>query len=665
MKKFIFLTIAILLSASPIKAQTTAGTKFWVTFGSISGTSMTPSTVDYFDFRIRVVGGDVPTSGIIYFTNLETSIPFDIDPYEIYTYVLGNTEKYAVYNTSTGITDKSIRITASNPVSVFAFKKYGSTYSDATNILPVTALGTEYYAISRNIYNLDRDAYAVVATQDNTLLYHNETPIPILNAGDVYYRTSDDITGDHITSNNPVAFSAQCKLTAVPGGINDVLFQELAPVNTWGNTFFVPVTAGGNGTEYVRIVVAYNNTDIEQFGGTILTNAGGQPTLTNLQAGQFVDLEISLSNNGCFISASKSVEVCAFMRSQGTSNLSGSCSQVWIPAIDQSISKVLMAPFQHPMYQSHYALIVSSTAMSNTTMVSIGGAMPIPLSNGIWYSHSKGMSFYNFPLTDHAATYTFFNQEGLIVFGYGLGVSGYYGSYYYLAGSAMRDLDAAFYANDIHFQDLKDTAFCAGAVEFRAEIEGELHPDAGSLKWYVDGVEETSAEDLLEWNRYFAAGAYEITMEVHYETGETVSKTATLQIAACNYSAAFYANDVYYADLADMLFCVKDITVTTTIEGVSAMTSLKWYINDVLIPALEGEQTWDHFFGANNYVIKMEITFKNGETQIYEGALSIGSIINIAPITPDGGDTNINGGTPNTGGCFKVGSKIYFNATPK
>jgi hypothetical protein len=41
----------------------------------------------------------------------------------------------------------------------------------------------------------------------------------------------------------------------------------------------------------------------------------------------------------------------------------------------------------------------------------------------------------------------------------------------------MRDLDAAFYANDIHFQDLKDNYFCDSLVNFRAEIEG-LHQTA-------------------------------------------------------------------------------------------------------------------------------------------------------------------------------------------
>jgi len=335
-----------------------------------------------------------------------------------------------------------------------------------------------------------------------------------------------------------------------------------------------------------------------------------------------------------------------------------------MPSIEQFISEVVIAPF-YPTgttsLNAHYAIVVTSTATKNDTKVSIGGAPFVNLSGGTWYDNANvEYSFYIMPMTNNS--YRFINSQGFLIMGYG---TGNIESYYYLAGSAMRDLDAAFYANDIHFQDLKDTAFCAGAVEFRAEIEGELHPDAGSLKWYVDGVEEVLAQDHLEWDRYFPAGEYEITMEVHYETGETVSKTATLQIASCSYSAAFYANDVYYADLADTLFCVKKIEFTTEIENVGAMTSLNWYINGTLNPALHDRQTWTRSFGADNYVITMEVCYNNGEPQTYDGDLNIGAQIDIVPVSSDGGETNINGGAPNSGGCFKVGSTLYFNATPK
>lgn len=91
-------------------------------------------------------------------------------------------------------------------------------------------------------------------------------------------------------------------------------------------------------------------------------------------------------------------------------------------------------------------------------------------------------------------------------------------------------LEAAFYANNIHYQDLKDTTFCANEINFRAEIEGELHPNAGHLKWYINGVEEISARDHVTWSKPFTAGEYEIKMWVRFANNETTSLQIILSI---------------------------------------------------------------------------------------------------------------------------------------
>jgi len=87
------ITIAFWIqSISLLQAQTTEGKEFWVTFGNIVNIVNMPmhsGNIDYYDMRIRIVGGNERTSGTIYFTNLNTTIPFDIEPYEIYTYYFG------------------------------------------------------------------------------------------------------------------------------------------------------------------------------------------------------------------------------------------------------------------------------------------------------------------------------------------------------------------------------------------------------------------------------------------------------------------------------------------------------------------------------------------------------------------------------------------------
>jgi len=74
-----------------------------------------------------------------------------------------------------------------------------------------------------------------------------------------------------------------------------------------------------------------------------------------------------------------------------------------------------------------------------------------------------------------------------------------------------------------------DTIFCAKNVDFHAEIEG-LSPDPGSLKWFIDGVEETDAQDMLDWSKEFETGVYEIKMEVVYANNTTATITGTLKV---------------------------------------------------------------------------------------------------------------------------------------
>jgi len=524
MKKFFYFIMVALLSASSIKAQTTSGTEFWLTFGRVL--SYPPSQITSLDMQIRIASGNASTTVTIYFTNLADDPPvsFSVNAYEVYTYPLTLAQKNAVYNfTSGAVTDHSIHIISNpEPVSVYAFSGTGSFY-DATNVLPVTALGIEYYHCSYtcNTYVNLMDAYVVVATEDNTNLYHDGTlltPTP-LNTGQVYYRASiDDMTGSLITANNPVAFFAVHQGTKIPAVENSTymanLMQQLAPVRTWDRTFFVPVTVVEE--EIVRIVASQDNTTIEQDGGVLKYSSSGNYTI---DAGQYIELDIG--STGCFIEADKPVGVCSYMKDKcGFGD--PFCSfpaQTWIPGIKQTISYALTATFNTLFTQTmvHHALIVSPTAAKKNTTVSIGGSPPEPLDDVNWIDNATAeMSFYSMPITSSTASYLFSNQQGIIVLGYGVGMVGSIRSYYYLAGSAMRDLDANFYANDVYHGEMADHLFCEHDIDFVANIKG-IHPDAGSLTWYIDGNLQIDLTDEEEWSETFATGSYTITMEVLFE----------------------------------------------------------------------------------------------------------------------------------------------------
>ena len=600
---------------------------FWLTFGQDRYSPCCPTATQV--FQIRIVNGNIPTSVTIYFTNLNETVSFNVSANEVYTYSLTLSQKETVHNTVTGINNYSIRITSNNPISVYAYHATtATTFRDATNVLPVTALGTNYYQISYTVTNYD-DAYAIVATQNNTLVHHNGVHEATLDAGEVYYRTSNaDMTGTHITSNNPVAFFALHIGAAIPYGTSSYkhLMQQLAPVSTWDKVFFVPVTVVEQGT--VRMVAQENNTNITVDGGNIRIGVpGAQTSLSNLQAGQFVELEIT-NSNGCYIQADKRVGICAYETRYTHNEFRSMPAQTWISGIEQTVVKAQIAPFTSiGLY--HFALIVTPSATNNNTKVSIGGGLFADLSGGIWIDNTiADMSFYNMPLTNETASYTFTNSEGIIIFGYGVGINSF-ASYYYLAYSAMRDLDAVFYANDIHFQELKENTFCAGNVDFRAEIEG-LHQSTGSLKWYINGSIQPDLQDLKNWNKPFTIGEYEIRMWVRFENDETAEKIGTLKVISCNHSAEFFANDIHHSELQDQTICNKTgkVDFQAVIEGLSSeMESLKWYIDDGTGEAEEttaqDQLTWNKIFTTGTYQIRMWVRYENGETENITATLKV------------------------------------------
>ncbi|MCL2511524.1 MAG: hypothetical protein FWF09_05690, partial [Bacteroidales bacterium] len=544
MKKLFTLLVALfLLGIASLKAQSTGGTEFWLTFGAnypLSAINPEGYTNANYEFQIRIVAGEFETKARIHFNGLGTNSGWvTIAPQEVYTYQLTPDERLASYNTQTATNNRSIRIESDRPITVYALNQAKAT-TDATNVFPVTALSTDYYHISYTAISNALDAYAVVATENGTQVYHNNgtTPVATLNAGEVYYRTSTtDMTGTHVTANKKVAFFALNQGTCIPNtlyGYVDVLMQQLAPVNTWGTRFFVPVS--GLATDRVRIVASENGTVITQTGGTVMSGS------LNLQAGQWVELEVYQSNNGCYITTNdKPVGVCTYLtgRMYPTNKGVSDPAQAWLPSLDQTIDEALISPFiphnNETNLSAHFGIVITPTATRTNTLVSIKGGTPMPLNITGWRNNlASGMSYYIMPFDpDPTSSYSFTNDAGIIVMGYGTGPDE---SYYYLGFSAMRNLKMSFETNGIDDKDLPNQTICASEITFTADIKGEP-PD--NIKWYVNNVPYDPAENLKTWTVPFpstppfpAPGTYEIKLWVHFPAGDDYFITSTLNIGA-------------------------------------------------------------------------------------------------------------------------------------
>ncbi|ETK08876.1 hypothetical protein T230_06030, partial [Tannerella sp. oral taxon BU063 isolate Cell 1/3] len=512
--------------------STTQGKDFWLSYGQnhihTSGDNM---------LQLRVVATK-PTKVTLTFTLDGTTETFNVAAGQVYTRTFNSTEAAKVYSNVTGTTNKTLHITSDELISVFAINIYSAT-TDATNVLPVTNYGKAYRHITYETLQGAGvgDGYTVIAVEDNTQIKENNVLVATLNRGQVYsnYAPSGDKTGTLISSDKPIAYFTTNTCVNVPKGVAacDCLFQQQVPVHSWGSKFLIPVTR--RGIERVRVVASQDGTTITQTGATVISSPG-TGSLVNLKAGQFVELEVSLKDRGCYVEADKPVAVASFLTGTlfpGLPYAVGDPAMAWVPPIEQTVMNVALAPFVATgtsVLKEHHALIVTPTATKNATTMTIGGGVPQALSGGTWTDNAQsGFSFYSIPLTDLKATYYFENAAGLSVMGYGLGAAE---SYYYLAASSARQLNPAFYINDIHFEDANEQTYCAGEFKVKGVAQLQLQSGSGAITWFVDGQERTDARDKLEWTIQSLPldVQHEIKMVVKTSYNETMTLTTKITV---------------------------------------------------------------------------------------------------------------------------------------
>jgi gliding motility-associated-like protein len=581
MKRYVYIMIFAFCGGSLTAQHTTQGRDFWISFGD-NGESFYSTLT----FQVRIVTKKT-TKVTFGFTNLGTSSAVTLDAGSVYTYNLSDEEKQAVYSNTDGITDKSLHVESDEDISVYAIN-LAERSTDATAILPVQSLGKSYYHVSYNpIYS---DGYTLVAIDNGTKIYENGIYKCTLNKGNVYsqyFRT--DMTGQQITADKPVAYFTTNSCVYVPKNVIacDCLYEQLFPETAWGTSFMVPVTVRGK--ERVRIVASTDGTQVTHIGGTVVSGS------LNLNTGQYVEIEISkngvdengVSYDGCYIEANNPVAVASYLTGLEYDNLiyNGDPAMTWIPSIEQAVSELLLAPFMasgSSLLVEHHVLIVTSTRDKNLTEIGIGNNGYTTLSGGQWTDHVSGYSFYSTPLTIADQSYRFRNPGGITVLGYGLG---HRESYYYLSGSATRKLSAAFYINDVHYQDLDGKEFCSDKFDIEAVVKYNMHSDAGHLRWFVDGVEEFAAQDRLQWTKTFSEDSHTISLIVKdsVDDVDTLNVLLTVKIQTIDVSdttvckgknAELKVNNPtdqliyrWYADAAFSEFIRQGATVTSPLTS--------------------------------------------------------------------------------------------------
>ncbi|MBC7745395.1 MAG: PKD domain-containing protein [Flavobacterium sp.] len=275
--KAVFLLLLLQVAANPLSAQSTSnkGKDFWLGYGNhVRG------FIDNSQKMAVYITSDVSTSGKVEIPGIGYSAIFNVTANSITTVIIPQ----SAYLQGEGLYNRGIHITAVRPVVIYAHI-FNQNVSGATLVLPVAALGKEYYSINYTQISNQENSFSyffVVAVEDNTQVEITPSaatqshpagkPFIInLKKGEVYqvlgrntfslfnsFSRGVDLTGSTIrsitTTMEPckriAVFSGSGKIAIGCGedgsGTSDNLYQQLYPTNSWGKKFITAPLSSRN-----------------------------------------------------------------------------------------------------------------------------------------------------------------------------------------------------------------------------------------------------------------------------------------------------------------------------------------------------------------------------------------------------------------------------------
>ncbi|GAB3903446.1 PKD domain-containing protein [Mucilaginibacter boryungensis] len=422
------------------------GTEFWTVW--MNHKDDTGSNMSLY------ITGDSNTSGSVDFIDgVTASIPFTVTANAVTVVNIPT----SVYLAAGGKFSKGIHITSLKNIVVYAHI-YANARSGATLVLPVNAMGKDYYSINYTQKPATAfSAFCVVATENNTSVEITPTAklttgeaantkfTITLQKGEVYQGlSSTDLTGTHIKS---VSTGTEgCKKIAVYSGSSwiaitcttkasaDNLFQQSYPTASWGKSY---VTAPLSGRNYDVFRIVYSDpTAIVKLNGTAIPQSA---LVNNL----YYEFTSSKPNS---ITSDKPIQVVQYAVTQGsnvdctinTENV-GDPEMIFLSPIEQGLDHVtLYSTNKQNITQSYINVILPTSAVS--TFIYDGTAYNnFSAVTGTTYSYAQikvnsGTHTISASLPFNAIAYGFGNVE----------------SYGYAAGTDLKNLN--------EFIELKDPA---------------------------------------------------------------------------------------------------------------------------------------------------------------------------------------------------------------
>lgn len=551
-KRYVFLLMLLTAACLACLAQTptTQGREFWVSYmrNGHRGGNSNPG----YDRISLIVSAKEDCSITISNEYTQYFYTFNVNAGEVSLELVPDGSAYN--SQKDGSANTGLHVVATKEISLYIANEAENSY-DASNVLPVSALGTNYLIQSydskkinnegsgTNTYSTEvRATLLVVAVEDNTVVdiipsavtdndhaVGNSYSIE-LDRGQVYHamtkngsvdNTDGDFSGTIVTSNKPIAvFNGNC-LAAVPGGGNvtagyDHVFEQAMPTSYWGKRFVVTSTRCPNnmdlGDDEVKVTALTDNTVVTKNGNPLFS----------LNAGQSNSFTMSLDNEPCaYLESNNPIAVYLYNHSHGTGSGTqyGDPSMVWISPVEQTLEDITFSTFSVQQVQYHFVNIVCySDYVSEMTCDGVNIAsefVPVPGNNDFSYTR--------YPISHDV--HTLHCPGGFVAHVYGIGVQE---GYAYSVGSSAKSLTNVLYVDGVISTELPDDFFVCQNDEVSFRVEAN-YDDIDHVAWdFGDNTQGTGQEVT---HVFSTSGQMEITSVIYRYMNGSVQPFDTMSVS--------------------------------------------------------------------------------------------------------------------------------------
>ncbi|MBR5784397.1 MAG: gliding motility-associated C-terminal domain-containing protein [Bacteroidales bacterium] len=494
-----FFILLLNLFVNNLKAQSTAGRDFWITF--------LPNYSDNEGGLSLVATGNNRCTGTV--TNPYTgwSTTFDVNPGRITTIDIPDSQAYDYY-ASNCVINKGLHITSTNFISLYASNfEYGSF--DITNVLPTASLGSSYIvqtyprASNFSIVAIEDSTIVNIQLPQDTIFNHANTTFTItLNEGQCYQAGGNDLSGTTIstTDDKTIAVFAGNSSVTIPSGKTafDYTFEQMIPTKYLGNRFII-TNSKSRENDIVRVTALFDNCRIKKDG----------ELLTTINANESYEFEITKNTPAIYLETSAPASVFLYLTGKNYGGENGDPSMVLINDIDQRIVNTTFKTFYTQLSQHHFVNITTKT--NNITNIQLDGNnisshfTPVPSKPDFSYARIE-INYGAHSINDTSTS----SDNGFIAHVYGLGPGE---SYAYSTGSMIIKTLPKLLVNDIYTVDYPNgfKTCSSGDISFTFDISTNYIPS--NVVWnFGDGTTATGFPITHQYNDF---GTYNVSCDIY------------------------------------------------------------------------------------------------------------------------------------------------------